>query len=312
MPATLNVAIFGMGSGRTAGRAAQRLVASTIGVPVIVESSHAAPASVGADSLVLALSGSGNTDEVNHAAAQAVERGARLVAVSSPGWLCDFARDRGAPLVRIPEAIAPARAAFGFMAGAILSILARTGLAPDARTWIAPAAGALRAGRETAEKRARDLAPKLAAHHVTFQGDSTIGGVAAERWKAQFNQNARLSASFSEQPNAGHNEVVSWDALDGDLAGAEAVVLLRHPFEDPRVARRIDQFAEYLADKAQSHQVRVEGDHTLTALMALAMLADFTSLAVADLRGIDPATIPFISATLKEGIVAPAYGKARG
>ena len=303
-----SIVVLGMGSGRTAGRALAAIAGPRIALPILVESSYAVPAWVGAGSLVFAVSGSGNTDEVNYAAAQAAELGARVVAITAAGWLADFARDRGATFIAIPREIEPARTAFGFTVAALISVLVQMGLLlPEATAWISSAAAHLRRRRSQIESEAAKLATGLVDRHVTFQGDARIGAVAAERWKAQFNQNARQPASFSEQPNASHNEVVAWDALRREQVLNETVVLLRHPFEDARVAQRLDQFAAYLNGKAPVHQIRGEGDTPLAALLDLTMMADFTSLAVAAERGVDPSSIPFITTTLKEGIVPPEY-----
>ena len=58
-------------------------------MPILVESSYEIPACVGAQSLVFAISGSGNTDEVNHTAAASAERGARIAVVTTGGRLAD-------------------------------------------------------------------------------------------------------------------------------------------------------------------------------------------------------------------------------
>src|SRR5262245_8730424 len=101
-----------MGTGRSAGQVLRAVGSDTIPVPILVENSYEVPACIGNRSLVFAVSGSGNTDEVNHAAATSAARGARLVAITADGWLVDFARDSGTALVRIPPGIQPARATF--------------------------------------------------------------------------------------------------------------------------------------------------------------------------------------------------------
>jgi glucose/mannose-6-phosphate isomerase len=131
-----NILILGMGTGRSAGDAVQALGSPTIPVPILVESSYEIPACVGKRSLVFAISGSGNTDEVNHAAAASVARGARLVAISVGGWLIDFAEDCGAAIVRIPPDIQPARATFGVVVTSLLTALQDLGFLPDAGRWI--------------------------------------------------------------------------------------------------------------------------------------------------------------------------------
>jgi glucose/mannose-6-phosphate isomerase len=303
-----NIVILGMGTGRTAGQVVLAVGSITIPVPILLESSYEIPACVGARSLILAISGSGNTDEVNHAAAASAALGARLVAVTVGGWLADFAQDCGAPIVRIPPDIRPARVTFGVVVAALLTILQEVGLLPEARLWIDSAISQSRRRREELCQKdsvAEHLASLLIGRHVLCQGDTRIGATAAERWKAQINQNAKQSASASEQPNASHNEAVAWDCRNDLTMQRDAAVLLRHAYEDPRVSQRIDLLAQYLSGKVPVHSVRGEGDTRFAVLMDLVMIGDFTSLHLAALNGVDPAAVPFISYTVKEGLAPP-------
>ena len=303
-----NMVILGMGTGKTAGHVVRAVGATTIPVPILVESSYEIPACVGPRSLVFAISGSGNTDEVNHAAAASAERGARLAVVTTGGWLADFAEDCGAPLVRIPPDIQPAWVTFGVVVASLLTMLERVGFLPEAGAWLESAVAQLRQRREELRRddnAAERLAAQLVGRHVLCQGDTPIGAAAAERWKAQINQNARQAASASEQPNASHNEAVAWDCRNDLTMERDAAVLLRHGYEDPRVSQRIDRLAQYLSGKVPVHSVHGKGDTPLAALMDLVMIGDFTSLHLAELNGVDPSSVRFISHTVKEGLSPP-------
>ena len=86
-----NIVILGMGTGRTSGTVVRAVGANTIPVPILVESSYEIPCrSCGRGRSFFAVSGSGHTDEVNHAAAAAAVLGARLVVVTIGGWLADL------------------------------------------------------------------------------------------------------------------------------------------------------------------------------------------------------------------------------
>jgi len=301
-----------MGTGRTSGLAVRALGASIIPAPILVESSYEIPASIGERSLVFAISGSGDTDEVNHAVAASAARGARLVVVTTGGWLADFARDYGAPLLRIPSDV-PARAGLGFAVGALLTTLQNVGFLADASRWIESATAQLRRRRDELTRQnniAETLASSLVGRHVLCQGDVPLGATAAERWKAQINQNAQQAASLSEQPNASHNEAVGWDCQN-EVSSSEAVVQLRHDYEDSRVGRRMDLLAQYLRGKVPVHTVRGEGDSRLANLMDLMMIGDFTSLHLAVKNGVEPGDVRFISQTVKEGLVPPARWKQK-
>ena len=224
-----------MGTGKTAGQVVRAVGAATIPVPILVESSYEIPACVGKRSLVFAVSGSGNTDEVNHA--PRLRRCAAHASPSSPpeDGLPISLQDRGAPFVQIPPDIQPARVTFGVVVASLLTMMESVGFLPEAGAWLESAAAQLRRRREELRRddnAAERLASLLAGRHVLCQGDAPIGATAAERWKAQINQNARQAASASEQPNASHNEAVAWDSRNDLTMERDAAVLLRHGFED--------------------------------------------------------------------------------
>ena len=193
-----HIAILGMGTGHTAGCVLRAVTASTLPVPILVQSTYERPACLGKRSLVFAVSGSGDTDEVNHAAADSAARGARMVVVTTGGWLANFSRETGSALIAIPEGIKPARVTFGVIVGALLATVGRIGFLPEAESWLEGAGVQLRRRRDELAKGgniAARLAAELTGKHVACQGDAPIGATAAERWKAQINQNAKQPAS---------------------------------------------------------------------------------------------------------------------
>ena len=301
-----HIAILGMGTGHTAGCVLRAVTASTLPVPILVQSTYEIPACLGKRSLVFAVSGSGDTDEVNHAAADSAARGARMVVVTTGGWLANFSRETCSALIAIPQGIKPARVTFGVIVGALLATVGRIGFLPEAESWLEGAGVQLRRRRDELAKGdniAARLAAELTGKHVACQGDAPIGATAAERWNAQINQNAKQPASASAQPNASHNEAVAWDSADSRRN--EAAVLLRHPFEDRRVGQRMDSLAGYLKDKIPVHDVRGKGTTPFAALMDLTMVGDFVSLHLAALNGSDPGADTFIAKTLKAGLKPP-------
>jgi glucose/mannose-6-phosphate isomerase len=233
-----------------------------------------------------------------------------MVVVTTGGWLANFSRETGSALIAIPQEIKPARVTFGVIVGALLATVGRIGFLPEAESWLEGAGVQLRCRRDELVQGgniAARLAAELTGKHVACQGDAPIGATAAERWKAQINQNAKQPASASAQPNASHNEAVAWDSAGSRRN--EAAVLLRHPFEDRRVGQRMDSLAEYLKDKIPVHDVRGKGTTPFAALMDLTMVGDFVSLHLAALNGSDPGADTFIAKTLKTGLKPPGAAK---
>lgn len=76
-------------------------------VPVIVNRDYVLPEFVGPDTLVFAVSYSGNTEETLSAYEEARLRGASVVAVTTGGRLGELAGRDGVPLIGVPGGISP-------------------------------------------------------------------------------------------------------------------------------------------------------------------------------------------------------------
>ena len=80
-------------------------------------------------------------------------------------------------------------------------------------------------------------------------------------------------------PELTHNEIAGW-AVNGDVTRQVfTLVLLRHDFEHPQVARRFEIVAE-VCDEVVADVLRVEapGDGPLAQFLDLALVGDLASL----------------------------------
>src|SRR2546428_9874006 len=110
-----NITLGGMGGSAIGGDLAAALLADELKVPMSVHRDYGLPAFVGHDSLVIASSYSGNTEETLSAFEAARVRGARVVALTTGGKLAELARAAGLPVVAFTYK-ARTRATLGYSA----------------------------------------------------------------------------------------------------------------------------------------------------------------------------------------------------
>jgi glucose/mannose-6-phosphate isomerase len=281
-------------------------------VPVVVAKSYELPAFVSDESLVFAVSYSGDTEETIEAVTEAAVQGAMVVAVTTGGELARLAEAWGAPLVPVPSAIPQPRAALGALAIPPLVVLEELGLFPGASQWIDLAVRRLRTRRDELTA-AGSLAEKLARHigrTIPLVYGGGLGAVAAQRWKTQLNENAKIPAFWNAQPELCHNEIAGW-GQHGDLTRqAVTLVALRHDFEHPQVMRRFDVVFRMVDEVvAGIEEVQAGGEGQLAQLLDLILVGDFTSLQLALNEGVDPGPVPAldeIKLALAEGEPATA------
>src|SRR5206468_6915576 len=104
--------------------------------------------------------------------------------------------------------------------------------------------------------------------------------------------NAKVPAYCSILPELDHNEIEGWSAGKGVSFG---LVVLRHPGEHPRVADRVQASLVAISEANLPYrEVWAEGDGPLQWLFSLMMKADFASVYLAVLRGVDPTPVPVL------------------
>ncbi len=299
------VALAGMGGSAVAGDFLARLLEGRAAAPFVVIRGYQAPAFVGPDTLFIASSHSGDTEETLSATTAALRKGARILCIATGGKLQDFARRHAGKKVvflAIPrtDPPMPPRAALGYSLIPLVRVLETLGLYPGAGAKIREAISMLehllaRLHPEvpTQHNRAKQLALFLQNRIPWIQGTVGIMSAAGYRWRTQFNENSKLLAYSSEYPELNHNEVIGWEHAE-KLGGKPAVVVLRRPSDHWRVRARVDITKRLIEPKAPLQVIEAEGRSSLAQLLWTVYLGDFVSLYLAFLNGVDPAAIDSI------------------
>lgn len=293
-----HVLVVGMGGSGIAGDVVREVAGPLMAVPVVVHKGYGVPNFVDETTLVIAVSFSGDTEETVEAVSDAALDGARIVTVSNGGQLAALAAEWGVPHVPVADGIPMPRAALGALSVPPLLVLERVGLFPGGRSWVDAAVEQLRRRRDALIHEvnpARQLAHRLGRSIPLIYGGNGLGGLAAQRWKTQFNENAKVPAFWNQLPEATHNEIAGW-GQDGDVTRqVMQLLLLRHDFEHPQVMRRFDLVVEYLDEVVGAvHTVTAEGDGMLAQLLDLSLFGDVTSLYAAAEQGLDPGPVPVL------------------
>jgi glucose/mannose-6-phosphate isomerase len=303
LPSTTDVraiVVTGLGGSSISGDLLRSYLHAECPVPIMVNRHYGLPAFVGPETLVCAVSYSGNTEETLSAFGEARARGASLLAVTSGGQLAQLAAEWRVPCVRVTGGLPP-RATLGYLLTPMLVALARLGLIADQKTPLTETIEVLRdlgaqyrPGIETFRNLPKALARDLHGKFPVIYGVQDLSDVIAYRWRTQLNENSKVLASHQAFPELNHNEVVGWQ---GPLSSALEVwvVLLRDPQELGRIAQQIDLTKAFLQERAAGiTEVWSQGQSRLARLFSLLYTGDFTSYYLALLRGVDPKPVEAI------------------
>ncbi|HYN90006.1 MAG TPA: bifunctional phosphoglucose/phosphomannose isomerase [Ardenticatenaceae bacterium] len=288
------VLVLGMGGSAIGADLVAGLVAPAVRVPIWTHRSYRLPGWVDENTLVIASSYSGNTEETLSGWTEAGQRGVPRLAVTTGGQLVSDAG--GAPLLSFEYNSQP-RAALGHSLTLILGVLWKAGLLPDPAAEIGRASRLLEtACREwqpevpTEENLAKRLAAWFAAGLPVIFGADHLSAV-ARRWTTQINENSKGWAFWAEMPELNHNVVVGFEHPRG-IAEAARVIALLSPSYAERITARFEITGQ-LMDEAGAAWLPVvaEGQGRLEEMLWTIYLGDFVSYYLAILHNVDPTPV---------------------
>jgi glucose/mannose-6-phosphate isomerase len=293
-----SVLIAGMGGSGIGGDVCAAVGSSSARVPIVVSKHYECPGWVGPQTLVIASSFSGNTEETLNVTAVAADAGAKLVALTSGGQMADVARSIGAPVVELDGSIPMPRAGFGAVSVSPMIVLERMGLVSGMTEQISAGVEQVRRQADALSKPGNDaekLARAIGRSLPLIYGAGALGEAVAWRWKGQFNENPKVASWSNRVPELMHNEIAGW-AVNGDVTRQVFdMVFLRHDFEHPQNARRFELIQEFCAEVVGDiHTVNAAGEGQFAQLMDLAFVGDVVSLLVAEQTGVDPGPIAIL------------------
>lgn len=292
------VVVCGMGGSAIGGDLTAALVAGTAPVPFSVVRGYDLPAYVsGPETLVVASSFSGGTEETLAAVDQAIERGATLLAITTGGKLADHARQHGYPLWQFDYKSQP-RAALGWSFGMLLGLVSRLGYAPSLETGLREGIALLREqqpeyapSNPAATNPAKRGAGQLMGRIPMFVGSGAFEPV-ARRWKGQLNENAKVWSAWEAMPEMNHNAVVGIEHPDGLLRNVCAIFIASPQFDHPRVALRNQlTYTLFLEHGIMADRFQPRGSSLLAQMLHAIQFGDYVSYYTAIGNGADPTAI---------------------
>jgi len=300
-----NVVLAGMG-----GSALSAYVAlSWPGVPVPYEicRDYDIPSYVGADTLFIASSYSGNTEETVSALQHAAKTGATIVVIASGGKLEQMAADGGYPFLKLPSGFQPRHVVLASLK-ALLSVFDAYGITQGKADELTTQVPKLKESIAqwistvpTGQNRAKEIALECMGKSVVVYAGPKLAP-AAYKWKISFNENAKHVAWWGQYSEFNHNEFMGWTQQPENKP--YTVIDLRSSLEHPQIQKRFEISARLLSGKRpEPIVVTAEGDNLLEQLLSTIAFGDFVSIYTAILSNVNPTPVDLIE-KLKTELVA--------
>ncbi|MDO4872105.1 MAG: bifunctional phosphoglucose/phosphomannose isomerase [bacterium] len=294
-----NIVIAGMGGSALAALIAKKWLENEISQPFEIIRDYHLPNYISQNTLVIASSYSGNTEETLAALEQAQNIGAQIATISSHGKLENIAKSHQIAHVKLPEGLQPRMAVF-YNLRALVKILVNFNLVSEEKYQeIARSADFLRHETEqwlpsvpAEQNLAKQIALYSAGRSAVFLSASEFSPV-AYKWKISWNENAKNVSFWNEYPEFNHNEFLGWSAQP--VEKLFAIFNLRSSFENPQIAKRFRISDALLEGKRPTaREIELQGATPLEQMLWGSILADFASIYLAILNNENPTPVELI------------------
>ena len=300
-----NIVVAGMGGSALAALLVKSWLKPELTVPLDVVRSYDLPAYVNSNTLVIVSSYSGNTEETISCYEQANKKGAQVAIIAAGGQLIDSAKQNNITYAPLISGLQP-RMAVIYNLCALVKILVNYDIVPSAKLdeiantsdWLNSESAKWASDMPTTNNYAKQLALQAVGKTAVFYGGALTAPV-AYKWKISWNENAKNVAFWNELSEFNHNEFIGWTSHP--VEKPFAVFDIVSNLERPQILKRFEVSDRLLSGlRPKSTVINLAGNTAIEQLLWGSILADYVSIYLAILNGVDPTPVVLIEKLKQE------------
>lgn len=305
-PETLNftpgtIIISGMGGSAISGNLFKNFSRDELNIPLEIVRSYQLPPYANEKTLLIASSYSGNTEETISALEEGIERGCKIICVTTGGRMKEIAEANSLSLVTLFPGFQP-RFSIGQSFFSLLKIFQILKLIPSQDEFVENVMKMWKSKSEsygTFDGELIEQAIKILGKTSIIYSASGVTDSIGMRLKGQLNENSKKMAFHNEYPELNHNEIISFENVD--VPGSFVVINILDDSYNKRVAKRYDITTSLIQKKGiETISIQSSENSYRKRLLDLILKADWLSYYVAVFGGKDPSEIDYIHFLKKE------------
>jgi len=285
------VYVAGLGGSGIGANFVAEFVRSECKLPYTVGKGYSIPNYVDENTLAIASSYSGNTEETLASFKEIEASGAKIVVISSGGKLIAMAKEKGYDYIQVPGDWPSPRACLGFSLVQQLFVLQKLGLISSrAADEIGKSIDLISYDQDQIKSDAKAVAEKLIGKIPIIYTTDRMESVAI-RMRQQINENAKMLCWHHVIPEMNHNELVGWKIKDDQFV----VVYFRNSDDYKRNQVRIEINKEIIG-KCTPNIIELysKGNTLIEKAIYFVHLGDWISWYLSELRGVDSIEVDVI------------------
>ncbi len=291
-----HVLVCGMGGSALGARVVKSLAFNNLPVSIEVVAGYSLPLYAQQNSLVIASSYSGNTEETISCLEEALAKNFPIFVVAAGGELVKIAQKNNLPVYVLNPKFNPSnqpRFAVGYSIGAIIAILANIGVLDLGESKVYEVVDFLRIKQTVLKTEAEKIANSIKGKvPILIASEHLVGS--AHVFKNQINESAKTFSVLFDIPELNHH------LMEGLKNPAEAVSKLAFIFfESHLYHERIQKRYTLTKDVVEKNNIqtityRMTGESTLEQVFELIQFGSYSQMYLSAAYGEDPISIPWV------------------
>ncbi len=292
-----NIVYLGLGASGLAGDLLQDILFDCLKVPFQVVGGYFLPGYCNEETLIIASSYSGETEEIIAATKLAFQSKAQVLVVTSGGKLLQLAQENKSSLIKLPENFR-SRHVLGLLFFPIYHFLGKNNFITNYQEDLTDL---IKFIKEFSQRNnypdfsgnvlSRSLAYSLENKIPVIYSSAPYLRSVSKSWKNEIEQKAKAIAIAGSIPEMNHNEIVGWE-WNSDVVKNFVAVFLENKDVDPRILKRIEISKEIIKKRGvEVVEIYADGQTRLEKVFSLVLLGDWVSYYLALLYKKDPTEI---------------------
>ena len=243
-----------------------------------------------AQSLIIASSYSGNTEETIDSFKTAIRERLPVAVIATGGTLLSLARENAIPFVEMPDTGIQPRSALGYSLRALLVLMGEYHVLNETAQ--------LTESLDTVELRRQGeaLAERLTGK-VPIIYSSTVNLPIAYNWKIKYNETGKIPSFYNVLPELNHNEMTGFDVTTTTRELSERFYFhfLMDPDDHPHIGKRMNAlFDLFEVRQVHGEKIFLTGKNIFEKIFNSLVCADWAAFTTATKYGLDPEQVPMI------------------